>query len=104
MMAMRQAVDVHVSNPFMSHHAGGVPTIDHTVIAVPNEHRSKGKSIPCDPVTATVKCRNRGLASLKLPFLQMYLLLLHVESFSRTPLPLFINPSRCEYGTSVRKE
>lgn len=36
MMAVRQAVDVHVSNPLMSHHAGGVPAIDDTVIAIPN--------------------------------------------------------------------
>lgn len=36
MMAVRQAVDVHVSDPLVSHHAGGVPAIDHTVIAVPN--------------------------------------------------------------------
>lgn len=36
MMAMRQAVDIHVSNPLVSHHAGGVPAINDTVIAIPN--------------------------------------------------------------------
>lgn len=124
MMAVRQAVDVHVSNPLVSHHAGGVPAIDDTVIAIPDEHTSKGKSIPWDPVTAAVKCRNSGWASLRLPLLQIYLLLLHVASFSRVPLPLSIRQdwvcSRChgrrppdplykplslsQYSTSVRKE
>lgn len=70
-MAMRQAVDIHVSNPLMSHHAGGVPTIDYTVIAIPINIKSNGKSIPGDPVTTTTKCKKDSMASLKLPFLHI---------------------------------
>lgn len=66
MMAMRQAVDVHVSDPFVSHHAGGVPTIDHTVIAIPNQYKSSGKSVPWDPVTETLGYVSNGLVLLRL--------------------------------------
>lgn len=41
MVAMRQAVHVHVANPLMPHHAGGVPAIDHTVVAVSVEHHKR---------------------------------------------------------------
>lgn len=51
-MAVRQAMDVHVSNPLVSHHAGGVPAVDDTVIAIP-KHRSM-QSIP-----GTLAPRNR---------------------------------------------
>lgn len=83
-MAVRQAVDVHVSNPLVSHHAGGVPAIDDTVIAIP-KHRSS-ESMPWDP--GTYEMVSKGLAPLKLPFLHVYVLLLPVESFLRTPQPL----------------
>lgn len=41
MVAMRQAVHVHVANPLVPHHAGGVPAIDHTVVAVSVEHQKR---------------------------------------------------------------
>ena len=34
-VAVRQAVDIHVANPFVSHHAGGVPAVDDAVVAIP---------------------------------------------------------------------
>jgi hypothetical protein len=39
MVAVRQAVHIHVPDPLVSHHAGGVPAVDNTVIAIPNEHK-----------------------------------------------------------------
>ena len=47
MVAVRQAVDVHVSDPLVSHHTGGVPAVDDTVIAVPDQHKSSHTSASC---------------------------------------------------------
>lgn len=33
--AVGEAVHVHIPDPLMSHHAGRVPAINHTVIAIP---------------------------------------------------------------------
>jgi len=35
--AMWKAVDVHIPDPFMPHHAGGIPAINHAVIAISNK-------------------------------------------------------------------
>lgn len=35
MVAVRQTVHIHVSDPLVPHHARGVPAVDHTVVAVP---------------------------------------------------------------------
>lgn len=44
MVAVGQAVDVHIPDPLVAHHAGGVPAVDDTVIAVPDQHKSSHTS------------------------------------------------------------
>ena len=79
MVAVRQAVDVHVSDPFVSHHTGGVPAVDDTVIAVPDQHKSSHMSASC---LRRAEHRGDGLASPRLTFLQIYLPSLYAESIS----------------------
>lgn len=45
-MAVWQAVNVHVPDPLMPHHAGGVPAVDDAVVAVPGQKRSSTESVP----------------------------------------------------------
>lgn len=92
-MAMRQTVHVHVADPFMAHHAGGVPAIDHTVVAIPGEHRETTDEL-LGSLGAVGESGEPGRGS-SMPFVH-YLLLSHVESLVRTPCPslqTFLSPS-----------
>lgn len=42
--AVGEAVDIHISDPFVSHHAGRVPAINHAVIAIPDEREFTAKT------------------------------------------------------------
>lgn len=82
MVAMRQAVHIHVANPLVPHHAGGVPAIDHTVVAVPVEHQKRVSEL-LGSLRAVEEAEEPGWGSF-MPFVY-YLLLPQVESLFRTP-------------------
>lgn len=63
MVAMWQTVHVHVSDPLVPHHAGGVPAIDHTVVAIPVEQGQTDSEFP-GSLRATVELGQPGLGFL----------------------------------------
>lgn len=44
MGAVGEAVHIHIPDPFVSHHAGRVPAINHTVVAIPDEREFMAKT------------------------------------------------------------
>lgn len=87
MVAVRQAVHIHVSDPLMPHHARRVPAVDHTVVAVPVEQGKMASEFLGSPARALTP----SVHSLLLPC---------VESLGH-PVPL-TNP-HCQQSTSLEK-
>lgn len=87
MVAMRQTVNIHVADPLMAHHAGGVPAIDHTVVSIPVEHGKMASEL-LGSLRAAEESGEAGWGS-SMPFVHYLLLLPHVESLLRNPVPLY---------------